>query len=125
MAWSRPLSGFTEQVELEQNKRLRATAMQALAGVIERSPVKTGRFRGNNQVSVGSEESGTVDNNDKSGAATLASGAATIGAVRSPWQVIYVQNNLPYAAALEDGRSRIQAPLGIYALTFNDLRETI
>lgn len=124
MAWSKPLAGFTEQVKQEQNNRLRATAQGALERIINRSPVRTGRFRGNNMVSVGStDESYDYEKQDKVGRATLAEGDSTIHAVREPFTVIYVQNNLPYAEALEEGHSQKQAPQGIYELAFNDMKE--
>lgn len=121
--WSKPLSGFATEVEKTQNKRLRAAALQALSGVIERSPVDSGTFRGSHRVSVGSADNGyDLGETDKTGSATLAKGSAAIQAVRAPFTVIYVQSNLPYSETLENGNSK-QAPQGVYAITFNDLRE--
>ena len=137
--WSKPLGGFAREVEQEQNKRLRATALQALSGVIERSPVDSGAFRGSHRVSVGSPDNGySLEDTDKTGSATLAKGSAAISSVRRPFEVIYVQSNLPYAEAIEfgqfvykpggkttpDGYS-LQAPSGTYAVTFNSLKEGI
>jgi len=123
MAWSRPLSGFATEVERDQNKRLRGFALQALSGVIERSPVDTGAFRGNNIVSVGSADN-SVDPNaaDPSGTQALNEGMRIIGQVNDAFGVIYIQNNLPYAEKLEAGTSS-QAPGGIYAVTLNNLNE--
>lgn len=123
MGWSKPPTGFADEVEKTQNKRLRAAALQALTGVIERSPVDTGHFRGNNSVSVGSPDD-SVDEmaEDPSGRETLAQGMSIIKRVRGAFEVIYVQNNLPYAEELENGSSK-QAPQGVYAVTFNNLRE--
>ena len=120
--WSKSLSGFAREVEAEQNKRLRATALQALSGVIERSPVDTGHFRGNNIVSVGAPDS-DIDEmaEDESGTETLAQGMSIIGRVTNAFDVIYIQNNLPYAEKLENGSST-QAPAGVYAITFDNLR---
>ncbi|RUR26842.1 HK97 gp10 family phage protein [Vreelandella andesensis] len=122
MGWSRLLGGFVSEVEKTQNKRLRAAAMQAFSGVIERSPVDTGAFRSNNTVSVGTpdysaDESKTDD--------PLAEGMQIIGRVNNAFGVIYVQNNLIYAEELENGSSGQTGnrPGGIYAVTFNDLKE--
>jgi len=123
MPWSRSLAEFADMQEKRLNKELRATALQALTGVIERSPVKSGRFRGNNQVTVGRETDSVLDREDKPGRQTYAEGAAAIGAVTEPFTYIVVQNNLPYAALIEEGRSKTQAPQGVYALTFNSLKE--
>jgi hypothetical protein len=121
MSWSRSLAGFADEQEKRLNAELRATALQALSGVIERSPVDTGRFRGNNQVSVGRDETGAIDREDKSGREALSAGAAEIGGVKAPFTYIVVQNNLPYAGVLENGNSQ-QAPAGIYAATFASLK---
>jgi|AntDeeMinimDraft_4_1070355.scaffolds.fasta_scaffold08139_2 hypothetical protein len=121
MSWSRSLSEFADEQEKRLNAQLRATALQALSGVIERSPVDTGRFRGNNQVSVGRDETGTVDRSDKSGREALAVGATEISSVKAPFTYIVVQNNLPYADVLEMGSSK-QAPMGIFAATFESLK---
>lgn len=120
--WSKSLSGFAREVEAEQNKRLRATALQALSGVIERSPVDTGAFRGNNSVSVGQPDRGyDLDSQDRSGSEALGNGMRIIGRVTKAFDVIYIQNNLPYAEQLENGSST-QAPAGVYAITFDNLR---
>jgi len=120
--WSKSLSGFPREVEAEQNKRLRATALQALTGVIERSPVKSGAFRGNNTVSVGQpDRSYDLDAQDKTGSKALGEGMRIIGRVDKAFDVIYVSNNLPYSEELEGGSST-QAPAGVYAITFDNLR---
>ncbi|MEG3078480.1 hypothetical protein R3F64_01250 [Halomonas sp. 5021] len=123
MAWSKPLGGFAREVEQTQNKRLRAAALQGFSGVIERSPVDEGTFRGNHRVSVGSPDNAyDEDLTDSAGDKTLSDGFQIIGQVNNPFAVIYVQNNSPYGPPLENGSSK-QAPQGVYAITFNDLKE--
>ena len=118
MTWSKPPSGFTGAVEQELNKQSRAIALQALTGVVEQSPVDEGRFRGNNIVSVDSADLSQSETTDATGAATIEAGASTINSARNPYQIIYVQNNLPYAEELERGSSQ-QAPAGVYSVTFD------
>ncbi|MGQ7247595.1 hypothetical protein ACUN9Y_09670 [Halomonas sp. V046] len=117
--WSKSLSGFSRQVESDQNKRLRATALQALTGVIERSPVDTGAFRGNNIVSVGQPQN--TYNLEATGDYNLQQGEVRLSRVTGAFEVIYIQNNLPYSEELEGGSST-QAPAGVYAITFDNLR---
>lgn len=122
MAWSKPLSGFASQVERDQNKRLRAAALQALSGVIERSPVDSGAFRGNHRISIGSPDNAYDESiSDPSGSQAQAEGLRIIGRITKPFDVIYVQNNLPYAERLEFGDSK-QAPFGVYAITFEQIK---
>lgn len=128
MAWKgiRP-SAFADTIANDVGKRTRAAALQALSGVIERSPVDTGAFRGNNRVSVGRRDNGyDLDAVDKSGSAALSAGSQVIaGTGGAPFTQIFIQNNLPYAQALEDGWSAQtnNRPGGIYAITLNNLAE--
>lgn len=89
----------------------RGLALQALGGVVLRTPVDTGRARGNWQVAIGVEnvngESGVLD---KGGASTVTQGGATI-ARQQGFQKILIQNNVPYIGRLNDGHSK-QAPAG-------------
>jgi len=132
MGWSKPLSGFATEIEETQNKRLRAAALQALSGVIERSPVKTGAFRSNNMVGVGSPNTSTDENATDSspqgatnGVQAFDEGLRIIGRVTKAFDVIYISNSLPYAQELENGSSgqTNNRPGGIYAVTMNDLKE--
>lgn len=122
MAWTRRPTGFIPVAEGELNAMTRAIALQALAGVIERSPGDSGAFRGNNRVSVDVVDSSfDTLNVDKPGNATLAAGASEIGRATNTYQIIRIQNNLPYAERLEEGYSG-QAPNGVYQVTFDALR---
>lgn len=98
-------------------------ALHALDGVVMKSPVDTGRFRGNWNVSVGRIDYSVSVETDKSGGATITKGAAVIEAAK-PDQVIYISNNLPYSIALENGHSK-QAPIGMVAVTFAELESML
>lgn len=101
----------------------RQTALSLESGFIKRSPVLTGRFRGNWQLTVDTPAAGTLETTDKSGAQTLAAGVNALSGfeVGPP---IYIVNNLPYARRLEDGYSQ-QAPAGMVRLTVNEFRKYI
>lgn len=112
--WSIPLTAFIDQIESDLVKQARIIAMALLGEIVLRSPVDTGRFRGNTVVSVGSPVLSTTESADKSGASTIAAGQAALTGLK-PYTVIYIQNNLPYAERLENGHSK-QAPNGIFGL---------
>lgn len=118
--WSKRPTGFAREVEKTQNRRLRAVALQAFEGVIERSPVDTGAFRGNNVLSVGQRNDGY--NMEATGVYNQQQASLRLDRITGPFEVVYIQNNLPYAGELENGSSK-QAPQGVYAITFNDLKE--
>lgn len=98
-------------------------AMEALNRVVMKSPVDTGRFRANWTVAVGRQDLSTTEATDKSGAATIAAGSQIILGQKGP-AVIWLSNNLPYAQALENGHSK-QAPMGMVALTYNELMQIV
>jgi len=105
-----------DQVALTQ----RLITLQMLNGVVRRSPVDLGRFRGNWQVSLEAPVLDVLSALDAAGG--LGGGEATLnanlGAVEGlkAFSISYVQNNLPYAGVLEDGSSK-QAPGGMVSVT--------
>jgi len=102
---------------------VRKVALELFSRVILRSPVDTGRFRGNWQVSVGNIPSGTLELDDKSGTATVSKAAAAAAGVKAG-DIIYLANNLPYAMRLEEGYSS-QAPGGMVALTAQEFKSIV
>lgn len=92
--------------------------------LVEGSPVDTGRFRGNWQVTPNRPPLYALNNYDKDGDKTIAEGERAIhailrggGAVRS----IHFSNMLIYANALEYGHSK-QAPAGVVGIVAIRLR---
>lgn len=97
---------------------IRKIALDMFKRVIMKSPVDTGRFRANFQVAIGSMPAGTLEIDDKTGAATISKvTAATLGL--SAGQTIYLVNNLAYARRLEYGHSK-QAPNGMVRITVQE-----
>lgn len=110
---------FREVVEEQIVAVTQKIALEALRKVVLRSPVDTGRFRANWNVSFGSPDLAVTDDRDKPGERTIAEGRSKIESMRSS-TVIWISNNLPYANRLENGWSK-QAPAGMVALTFAEL----
>jgi hypothetical protein len=116
------LSSFTLDIQRFVDKAkgnvdlvVRKIALDMFRRVIIKSPVDTGRFKSNWQVAIGSIPAGTLELNDKTGAATISKvTAATLGFKAG--EVIYLVNNLAYARALEYGHSK-QAPAGMVRVT--------
>ena len=119
--WSTPPSFFSGVVKDELSKRVRVIAMAMLNEIVLRSPVDTGRFRGNNIVSVGAPVYTSTVNVDPTGAETINQGLSAMTGLE-PFTQVFIQNNLPYAVPLEDGHSK-QAPAGIYAVSFNGVSQ--
>ncbi|HEP9015960.1 HK97 gp10 family phage protein [Pseudomonas aeruginosa] len=119
--WSTPPSLFTGLVEEALTQRVRVIALAMLNEIVLRSPVDTGRFRGNNIVSVGAPVYTSSTNVDPTGSETIQQGVRVMTGLE-PFTQVFIQNNLPYAVPLEDGHSQ-QAPAGIYAVSFNSVSQ--
>ena len=101
---------------------IRRVALDALTRIVERTPVDTGRARGNWFVEIGGGGVEVSAEVDKSGAVTIASGGAEIARYQEVdgFPVIQIYNNLPYIRRLEDGYSG-QAPSGMVSITVTEL----
>ena len=84
------------------DKAIKAVCTDISSKVIQRTPVDTGRARGNWQPSIGNPITNTTDETDKSGRDTAANAENT--AKEAPGNIFYLMNNLPYIGVLEYGR---------------------
>lgn len=92
--------------------------------VVTLSPVKTGLFKGNWQLSIGSGATSSLLRQDPEGNETLSDIARKANSFTAG-QVAYIQNHILYGYDLEYGSS-IQAPEGIVRITaakFNQIVE--
>ena len=102
---------------------IRVTALQALNRIVLKTPVDTGRARGNWNVLIGTgDEEDAAESDDKTGSEAISRGGDVIGeyAREAGFPVISIYNNLPYIERLEDGYSD-QAPEGMVAVTAAEL----
>lgn len=117
------LAAFAEKAGENANLVVRKVAIDTLAKVILRSPVDTGRFRGNWAMSVGAPEMVQREVTDPTGAATIRTESAKV----ATFQVgpsIFLTNSLPYAIRLENGYS-MQAPSGIVKITATEFQNLV
>lgn len=102
---------------------IQVIAMTALKGVVLKTPVDTGRARGNWIVTKTQPSNQTFKKVDKAGGPTIQKGNDQIQAYdHQKHNQIIIQNNLPYANRLENGWSK-QAPKGMVALTLNEVMQ--
>ena len=116
--------GQWDEIEAKTSEKLdlavRKIALELFSRVILKSPVDTGRFRGNWQVAIGALPNGTLDLEDRTGQATISAATARTAGVEAG-DIIYLTNNLPYGPRLEEGYSQ-QAPAGMVALTIQEFQ---
>lgn len=115
MGFAADLNKLCERAGEKAALVVRRAALELQSGMIERSPVDTGRFKGNWQCGIGTINTDTSQGEDKSGQGALGRTATTLQGWK-PGQTIVLSNSLPYAKRLENGWSQ-QAPSGMVRLT--------
>ena len=121
MSFSSDIAGSIEKAQKAATAVFRGSALEILSGIIHRTPVKTGRLRGNWQATLNTMASGEVDG---SGQRAL----STANRVTSKAEItdsVYMVNNLPYAKAIEDGHSQNQAPRGMVKITIAEFKRIV
>lgn len=109
------IARFVAKAKGNMDLVVRKVALDLFSRVIQKSPVDTGRFKGNWQVAIGSIPAGTLKLDDKSGTAAMSAVDAAVLRLKAG-DTIYLVNNLAYARALEYGHSK-QAPAGMVRLS--------
>ena len=113
--WSVSLTDLVARAGARIDDVVRKTEIDLFSRVIARSPVDTGRFRGNWQVSNDAPLERQTDALDPDG--SIATDAAIDAVMHLPvGHVTHISNALPYAQRLEYGYSA-QAPAGMVRLT--------
>jgi hypothetical protein len=116
MSFSDDIKKFNEKTKKKVTKIFRGTALSLFGKIVVRTPVDTGRLRGNWQVQLNSAPTGTLDTTkvqDPSEAKRAKLGDA-----------IFIINNLPYAEVIEDGSSK-QAPQGMVKVTVAEFKSIV
>ena len=93
--------------------------LEALRRVVLKTPVDTGRARGNWQVSIGDPALTMLEAADRTGSDTIAIGTAQLENLKA-YETIFLTNNVPYIIYLEEGSSK-QAPAGMVKMTVDEL----
>lgn len=99
-SFAKDIEGFVQRTEKALTDSFRDLVVEIGATVIKFSPVLTGRFKGNWQMTVGSPSTHSVPNYDPEGAATLAQ-LKIMAATLNPGEIAYIVNNLSYAYNVE------------------------
>ena len=114
------IAKFVKKAKINQEVAARKITFELFSRVIMKSPVDTGRFRGNWFTQIGSVSS-SVNHKllDKSGGAALNQAGAVSAKIKAG-DVVYMANNLPYAGRLEYGYSQ-QAPAGMVRVSIKQV----
>jgi hypothetical protein len=105
------VSKWVEKAKGRADEVVRRVAFDLSAQIVLKSPVDTGRFRGNWFMGVAVRPTVSTQDTDKDGSKAIAR-MRSLSPQIFAGSVIYTTNNLPYAMKLETGYSK-QAPLGM------------
>lgn len=123
MTWKgKKPTNFAFQVKEESKKFVQDIAMDTVQGLMVGSPVMDGTYRASHIVSINSP-SYSISNSSSSAPKGSIDPKAFSDAAKAivPLKlgdIVYVQNNLPYAERLENGHS-MQAAEGVYGVVYN------
>ena len=108
MTWTIDPRKFGDDVRAAHRTLVQKTAIAVDQQLVQKSPVDTGRFRGNWQAGVGSAPTGELP--VRPAEAAIAE-AVQVARSAPDFPVVFLANNLPYAQRLNEGHSQ-QAPAG-------------
>lgn len=130
------INEWVEAVEVKMDNIFQTVVIQAGELVVRISPVDTGLFRGNWQLTIDSESSGAISRLDPEGSSTIAAIVSKANNLRAG-QIAYILNHIEYGYDLENGTYRgptakvtdegfsRQAPMGIVRTTPAKLKELV
>lgn len=110
MSFSSDLKRFEKKAVSRIDQARRKIVLDLFTSIIQATPVRSGRAKGNWQTNVGAAAQGVVERLDKDGGQASAE-VAQVLATLSDDEAIHLTNNLPYIVELEEGSSQ-QAPAG-------------
>lgn len=114
--FGRVISVFVQETLETIDLIFRDIVIEVGKSVVTLTPVKTGRLKGNWQLSVQAPVTHSLIRYDGVGDSTLSDLVNTAGTLTGG-QVAYIVNNLTYAGFIEHGGSRFKAPEGMVGPT--------
>jgi len=129
MSFNSELNDFTEKAGKNAEKIFRGTTINLFGRIIKRTPVVTGRLKGNWQIDVNKPPIGILSMDDNSPLKKINSESKFkiqrgVGKA-SLEDTIYMANNLPYAQLVENGNYSTQAPAGMVGVTAAEFERVI
>ncbi len=102
------------------DQAFRALVLEASKRIVLRTPVDTGRARGNWHLARGSPDLSTTESTDGAGGRTISTIMAKLQGMKGG-DAVFLTNALAYIISLEHGHSK-QAPAGMVKVTIAELQ---
>jgi len=124
MGFKQDFAKMLERAAGREDQLVRASALGLGAAIVQKSPVDTGRFRGNWQYGAGQINFSTDAPEDKTGASSVGKIAMGLQGWKRG-ETIYVTNSLPYAKRLEYDAWSKQATAGMVRISVMEFKANV
>ena len=117
------LEAASERIHKNFNNFHKKVIFETLKRIVMRTPVDTGRARGNWQLAIGGAAQGTLDVKGGSGqmaAKALKNAADKLSSI-TPYSLVHLTNNVEYVYYLEYDRRSEQHPEGMVEITLTEM----
>lgn len=123
MSFSDDMKKFANKAGQKYDEVVQSSLIDIASKVILRTPVDTGRARGNWQVSLNNPKENPAISVDKNGGKTIRK--AVQETQNAPGNIWWLTNNLPYIQKLESGTHSKQAPAGMVRVTLEEFEAAL
>ncbi len=117
------LMRWANKRKVSMHKAIAMTAIRLGANIIERTPIDTGRAKGNWMSAYGSADTGTSETRTQNEALQGLRVKFTVAQVAQNTSLL-ITNSLPYIIELEQGKSK-QAPAGMVRLSILEFKQIL
>lgn len=124
MSFSKDIKRFTDRANKAANAVFRGSALEIFKAIIMRTPVASGRLRGNWQATINRPATDVLDVEDKTGEPTKRLASNAIARVKNGDTIFFI-NNLPYSIRIENGYSTVKAPRGMVKVTIQEWKAAV
>lgn len=123
MSFGKNIGSWVDRVNNRNDKVFRSVALRVFGSVVFRTPVDTGRARGNWQTDINKDNDSELSFDDKGGLMVYRKAQQASSKLKTGDQ-FYLFNNLPYVSRLEQGSS-LQAPSGMVKVTVANYKNIV
>lgn len=120
MSFSSDVQKWAKATDTSMSKVVRGVCLSAVKEVVKRTPVDSGRLRGNWFATIGTPSREVSEAGDKEGGPTIARAQGAIS--KAPGNQFWLTNNLPYAVPIEFWHSTVKSPEGMVRVTAENIR---
>lgn len=122
--FDKDLAKATKKIEKALEQTVRGASIEMFGEIVRRTPVITGRLRGNWQAQTKSPDLSTVDTVGETEGSIISREASTVNSFKLSDETLWFSNNLAYAEAMETGSS-VQRPSGFMRVTVKQFQSLI